>query len=371
MANNPPTAQIIFARLLEYSLPYFHQYARKTLRKRLSQKQADYFAEQFSASPAKSHLLGEYPPGEDRFQFYSPLYKNKFIAQLTSIKNNDLPRKDIYRRISLTKSVMKRLSVLQEQYLRYGRKITLVPLTFKQLCKNLISTEEKKWWDKTSLSRLLSGLKIKIHKKIKPVKSLMPSNHYLLKLRLRKLLDLERQQNIKAGQPLASSDRQLKDKLEEKFDHQSSRKNITNCRNKMAIPNSYQRREQYEKSRGNALFTRLMPFTATSIRKKIPARSGIYEVHAESGAAFTYPAGESSLFYVGSSKNIRNRLRSHYNRQRNQQLVRLLATQQPRIRYSLVGNDWQTVERKVFDSFCDVYGSYPAGNNLRPPVAPD
>ena len=48
-------------------------------------------------------------------------------------------------------------------------------------------------------------------------------------------------------------------------------------------------------------------------RHEIPASPGVYLLVARSGVRFMYPAGESPVYYVGQTRNLRKRLVGHLN----------------------------------------------------------
>jgi len=48
----------------------------------------------------------------------------------------------------------------------------------------------------------------------------------------------------------------------------------------------------------------------SSVKENVPEMSGVYELSLENGG-IEYPLGTTRIFYIGSSKNIRRRVRAH------------------------------------------------------------
>ena len=49
----------------------------------------------------------------------------------------------------------------------------------------------------------------------------------------------------------------------------------------------------------------------------VPEIPGVYIIVATNGTKFQYPNGKSSVMYIGMSKNLRERLREHFNNTKN------------------------------------------------------
>lgn len=103
-----------------------------------------------------------------------------------------------------------------------------------------------------------------------------------------------------------------------------------------------------------------------------PNQPGIYFICL--GEAVRYDNGVSPLVYIGSSKNLRRRLRDHKKRSHNQPLIELLAKYHGLIFCDLFGfslRDRDTlyaVEEAALRSFHQQYGTLPLFNFAVPPI---
>ncbi len=107
---------------------------------------------------------------------------------------------------------------------------------------------------------------------------------------------------------------------------------------------------------------------------KIPAMSGVYFIRAGNGKFLRYPEGESLIFYIGQSVNLRQRLRTHckYHNEASSKESRVLEVYYARYEYSsrykgeyayVIGNDPKGMESKELESFARKHFSFPLGNS--------
>ena len=106
----------------------------------------------------------------------------------------------------------------------------------------------------------------------------------------------------------------------------------------------------------------------------IPARPGVYVLVAGPGGRFNYPAGRSPVFYIGCSKNLRQRLIDHLKWSEEAADYRRSRLYWPRYEYAAVYGSryayirtWQNVTPKQLEDillacFALRYLSFPVAN---------
>lgn len=106
--------------------------------------------------------------------------------------------------------------------------------------------------------------------------------------------------------------------------------------------------------------------------KDIPSSSGAYIIYADD-KKFSYPKGESSVFYIGMSQNLRQRITTHKKRTRE---VNDQQMDWPRYEYAATCNariiwikTWQgmtpkSLEDHLLAHFAKKYKSFPVANGV-------
>ncbi len=215
------------------------------------------------------------------------------------------------------------------------------------------------------LSRLTRSVSLKFNDRSHLLTFFLPSGRYCLEQYLKKLLTNERNKFIYGELNTCYSDRELASMISEKYNLKTSRKNLARIRKNLNLPNSFIRKNQYSEGL-REIFSPLFEWKYSTLNKKAPETSGIYEIHTDSNSPIKYKDGKTTLVYIGSSKNIRNRLRAHHNNGKNQQLHTLITENNCQFRYSTSKSNWQLKEYQLFKHFELLYNTYPLCNSVRP-----
>jgi len=73
-----------------------------------------------------------------------------------------------------------------------------------------------------------------------------------------------------------------------------------------------------------------------------------------------------AVFYIGSAKDIRKRLKGHLGQNRNHGIKELLKNQSCFFRYVLFQKDWRKEEKKLYELFIGTYRTGPRCNRVKP-----
>jgi len=73
-----------------------------------------------------------------------------------------------------------------------------------------------------------------------------------------------------------------------------------------------------------------------------------------------------AVFYIGSAKDIRKRLKGHLGQNRNSGIKEALKDYNCFYRYVLFQKDWRKEEKRLYDLFVQTYGRGPRCNMVNP-----
>ena len=262
------------------------------------------------------------------------------------------------RRISsrnlLTHKILKEVIKYQRRYLETGDPIDLVALKQVQLPL-----------DNSWTSRLVSRISIITPSgEEKPLKWFFQTQKDINKRLIKQLLDKENKQ-IESGRlkrPL--TDNQIRTKLEDKYGIRLFRHSIGLCRKDMGIPPANRRLSGYKYPPLLANFSMSYPFVFESVTKHAPAKSGVYELSLKRN---TNHDPRTTIFYIGSAKNIRKRLMEHLRgNNKNGLIKKFLKKYECSFRHVLVSKGWQEEEKRLYKLFAATYGSGPRCNRVQP-----
>ena len=110
---------------------------------------------------------------------------------------------------------------------------------------------------------------------------------------------------------------------------------------------------------------------------EIPEAPGAYILFARSGVRFRYPSGESPIYYIGQSKNLRRRLKVHlkWSLQVKNDQRSLFPKYEAKYEYGgklggryCIVRTWQGLSPKALEDmlmarFAVQYGTFPVANN--------
>jgi RNA polymerase sigma-54 factor len=276
------------------------------------------------------------------------------------------------RRISsrneLTYQVLKGIIEQQGEYLRTGNPLNMVPLTQVELAK-AISSENRKihhsW-----ISRLIGGLTVLTpFGEEKALKFFFPSKKQVTKFFIKDLLDREREDIVSNKIERPYTDEHIRDMLPSSLSHWS----VAQCRKEMGIPPSKRRFSYYRYPPLTANFSMLYPLTVEAVQSNAPASPGIYEFRLK-GKEIEYPHGKTPIIYIGSTRNIKKRLRDHIGKNsKNGRIRDFLKNNECSFRYIELSTPhfqknmkWREEEKRLYKLFVTTYGSAPKCNKVKP-----
>ena len=162
------------------------------------------------------------------------------------------------------------------------------------------------------------------------------------------------------------SDEEIKERLIREYGLSITRRQVAFCRQEMGVPNLYQRYNNHRYPPGWATFSAAYPLCAACVQRNAPARPGIYELGVKR-AEIEYPQGFSHVFYIGSARNIRERLKEHLRvSTKNGSIKKYLKEPECFFRYILFRNNWQKKEKRLYRSFVASFGAAPVCNKISP-----
>lgn len=265
------------------------------------------------------------------------------------------------RRISsrneLTHKILKGIISHQRRYLTTGNPADLIPFSQVQL------PIDNSW-----TSRLVNRLSVITPSgEEKPIKWFFQTQKDINKRLIKKLLDRENE-DIESGRlkkPL--TDNQIRADLEKDQGLSLSRWSVGHCRKDMGIPPASMRLSGYKYPPLSANFSMIYPLTMESVMKHAPDKSGIYELNIKNNTRTTNYDSRTTVFYIGSTRNIRKRLREHLGKNsKNGHIREFLKKYECSFRYISFKKDWQEEEKRLYKLFMDTYGSRPRCNRVRP-----
>jgi hypothetical protein len=301
----------------------------------------------------------------------SNLLRQTFIPVLKRLKTDNTAQKhylklaDCSSRNILTHTLLKIIFKYQKNFFLSKKPQDLKPLTLQEIKNKMEPHSLPVKITSSILSRLTRSVSLKFNDRNHLLTFFLPSDRYCLEQYLQQILRGERNKFIYGEMDTCYSDRELALKIFEKYGLKTSRKNLARIRNNLNLPNSFIRKKQYNEGL-REIFSPLFEWKYSNLNQKAPETGGIYEIHTDSNSPIKYKDGKTTLIYIGSSKNIRNRLRAHHNNGRNQHLYAFISQNNCRFRYSISKLNWQMKEYQLFKHFELLYNTYPLCNSVRP-----
>ena len=200
----------------------------------------------------------------------------------------------------------------------------------------------------------------------KSLSSFLPSKREISKFRIIELIDRE-QEFLKAGKisrPL--SDEEISIELEKKYGWPISAWSVNKCRKILGIPIAKRRIicSKYPPLYANYSIPDLL--TIHSVNNNIPSKPGIYEISLR-GQMIQYQKGRTEVIYIGSTKNLKKRLREHIGpSSKNGEIRAFLKRHVCLFRYIILQRNWRKEELKLYNFFIETYGEPPKCNKVRP-----
>lgn len=272
----------------------------------------------------------------------------------------------------LTQALIQSVIDSQENYLRTGNNLFLVPLTQTDISTKLISKGELPMTpDPGRISRLVRGLSIMLlNDQYVALEKLFPKSRQILCYLVNAIVKKEKSL-IAKGELLAPlKDGEIARKLDKDYDIHVSCRTVANVRRDLAIPDFRNRGQSTNYMAATAGFSALLPLTQFTLRNEVPVQSGVYEIQSGDTGQRGQEEKHSSpqqVVYIGSALDLRKRLADHLRGSSGNELLhRHIVDGEARVRYRLIRDDWRAAERELYNTFCDTFGSPPACNRMSP-----
>ena len=284
----------------------------------------------------------------------------------------------INTRNRLTHVVLMGIAAHQAAYLASGDPLDLRPLSQVALAEWIRSETQDdsrflppgsglEFVDHSMISRLTRGLNVLSPQgQDVPLRDFFPSTRDVHKRMIEAILNEEREQIRQGNLDRAYTDEKIKKRLKERFDISVSRRTVSVCRQGMRIPSSYTRNGNYMYPPRPVHFSFHYPLNVAAVKANAPEVPGVYEI-ALADAEVDYPSGSSGVVYIGSTKNLRKRLRDHLRPgSKNGDLRALLDNHRAVFRYIVRRRDGRAAEKLLGQCFTLAYGALPCCNHIRP-----
>jgi len=283
----------------------------------------------------------------------------------------------INTRNRLTHMTLMGIAKHQLAYLTSGDALCLRPLSQISLARwvrcemqgngRLLSRNRLEFVDNSMISRLTRSLNvISPQGQDIPLQEFFSSTGAMHKRMIKAILDEEEEQ-IKQGHiARAYTDEKIKERLEVRFGISIARRTVSACRQAIRVASSYTRNRNHTYPPKLAEFSFYFPLNVVSLNANAPEVPGVYEISLAEEQV-DYPRCSSGVVYIGSSKNLRKRLRDHLRQNsKNSDLRAILEYDSCFFRYIIRSRDLRKVEKELCQYFLTAYGSLPRCNRIRP-----
>ncbi len=274
----------------------------------------------------------------------------------------------ITARNRITHEVLNGILRCQRGFFCSGNPLDLKPLTITSLSR-IIKASQKgaPVIDHSRISRLVKGKSIiTLSGRERPLRFFFPLMRDIHRRFVCKIVEEERRSLVSGEIKRPSTDKEIRDRLRQEHHLAITRRQVAFCRQEMGIANLYQRAKNSRYPPGWARFSGLYPLCTASVQENAPAGPGIYELGLKC-AEIEYPQGISHLFYVGSAKNIKQRLKEHLRPGAgNGGIKEYLEEHACFFRHILFNNNWHEKEKELYVSFVAIFGAPPVCNKISP-----
>jgi RNA polymerase sigma-54 factor len=355
----------------------------------IGQLRKDEGEESFCVSYRHPRLAREYPFDEEKMRRWSqnqPLSvgdpstgpsagSGQALAEIQALRRQ---LRLINTRNRLTHMVLMGIAEHQGDYLASGDALHLRPLSQVALaewirseaqgeCRFLPPGSRLELVDNSMISRLTRNMSVlNPQGQDVPLRDFFPNTHDVCKRLIEAILEEEKERIRRGDMERAYTDKEIKEELKERYGVSVSRRTVTACRRDMRIPSSYTRNSNLTYPPRLARFSFHYPLNVASVRANAPEAAGVYEISLAE-VEVEYPLYSSGVVYIGSTRNLRKRLRGHLGpNSKNGDLRALLDSRRCSFRYILVRRNLRQAEKELCHSFSAAYGSLPRCNRIRP-----
>ena len=314
------------------------------------------FAKRYRVNPERLFALSKNCSDQKNYQIHLLLCKLRHITT----------------RNEFTHHILNGIIALQKDFFAAGDYSELKPITQKDLSDwigrgglvhPLTPVRIGEGW----ISRIVKGKSI-----ITPQDKELPLKFFFHKRKEKKkkfvkeILGQERQ-DLKSGkieQP--SSDEKLRYKLEVDYGISVSKRSIGLYRKELGIPSFWKRAGNFTYPPFGENFSVPCPLTFSSIDKNAEENSGVYEL-CLANRELDYENDKTGVFYIGSAKNLKKRLKEHLRAKgRNGKIRKILKSNKCLFRHIVFHNDWKKEEKRLYKLFLSTFNAPPKCNKVSP-----
>ncbi|WCM18750.1 hypothetical protein NDK50_15055 [Paraburkholderia bryophila] len=286
----------------------------------------------------------------------------------------------INTRNRLTHALVTASVQLQHAYVASGDIMRLVPLTQETVSAHLRTDPTLSVVaDAGRVSRLTRTLSIALSsQQVVSLGTLLPKPRKIYQNYVDYIIREERNRLICGELRKPLSDNDIVSILMHKYGANVLRRTVASIRQDLGIPDCRSRYQRMDYLVATAGFSTLVPLNAQTLRNVVPPSAGVYEIRAREPASSARPdAGgwqaeatgqiRSGIIYIGSSIDLRKRLGEHLRGNSDNMLLHeLIVEGAARVRFCLVSEAGRAVERRLYNVFCDTFGSPPTCNRMSP-----
>lgn len=226
--------------------------------------------------------------------------------------------------------------------------------------------------DISRISRVIQGISIITPQGNKvPLKSFFPTKRDIVKRYIKVLLNREKEGIYNGLIKKPYTDEELRCKLKDEYNLSITRREIAYCRKDLGILPYSERVNGYGYPSLQANFSKIYPFTNSSVKNNAPTCSGVYELRLD-GEMIEYPDGRCQIFYIGSAKNLRKRLLDHLGaNNKNGRIKRFVREKSCVFRYFQASKGCVQEEKSLYNLFITTFGDSPVCNHVSPKASRD
>jgi len=222
--------------------------------------------------------------------------------------------------------------------------------------------------DNSTVCRLVGILSVLTPQGMRlPLKTFFPRRQQLYSQLIKAILDEEEEAFREGKLRKAYTDEEIRQLLKQHYGVSLSRRTVSLYRQALGIPASRDRGNQRIYPPPSVYFSLPYPFERGSINANAPESPGVYEIALAEGR-FSYPLCSSAVIYIGSTHNLRKRLKEHlFPNARKADLANIQQTHKLVFRYMILPREKiRSIEKLLCNSFTSIYGALPRCNHLRP-----
>ncbi|MBW2596312.1 MAG: GIY-YIG nuclease family protein [Deltaproteobacteria bacterium] len=263
---------------------------------------------------------------------------------------------------------MRAVFMRQRDYFHSGNPPDLKPLSRAELAMTIrAGNVADPVIDASRISRLINGKTIVVPSVgEKSLRFFFPTGRDIHRHAISELMDEERKELAAGKLKRPFNDKEIRNGLKERHGLAITRRQVGFCRKELGIPNLYLRGRGGNYSSEQRRFSMACRLDTDSVGKNAPSAPGVYELSL-TGVQIKYPGGADSVFYIGSAKNIRKRMKEHlkpYNK--NGGIREYLEKYDCFFKYIVLETDWLKEEKRLYDLFAADFGAPPRCNRVSP-----